>query len=87
MARLDRSGGQGIRAHSSPTPPSGTPLPSVPRDLLEYLESKFPNRLPPPNTPFEDIQRAWGRREVIDHLKEVQREIEQQNNQNVLLKP
>lgn len=90
MARLDRSGETGNRLHDkTPEPSPDHILPDVSRDLIEYLERRFPEALPT-NTFVHDeivveVAKGWGRREVLEHLKEVHREIENQNA-NVLLK-
>src|SRR3954463_3324376 len=84
-ARLDRPERVAIRGPSSTEPSVNTPLPDVSRDLIQYLERVYPNLLPPFGTPAEDVILAQGHREVVEHLKEVQRRIEEENT-NVLLK-
>ena len=63
-------------------PSSGehTSIPDVTEDLINYLNSVYPNKLPEPGSPYSEIERAWGRREVIDHLIRLKAEIEEENH-------
>ncbi len=85
MARLERTETPGNRLHfKTPEPSPGSPLPAFSRDLIQYLEVHFPNSLPTPTAAFEEavieMAKGWGRLEVIEHLKELLREIEEQNH-------
>jgi hypothetical protein len=40
----------------------------------------FPDALPPAGSPYSEIERGWGRREVIDHLIGLKEKIEQENH-------
>lgn len=87
-ARLQRPGREAITHPYNTEPSPDAPLPAVSRDLLDHLEKAFPNRLPPPGSPYEEVQRAWGRRDVVDHLTEVHRQIEEeQKTSDVLIRP
>ena len=44
-------------------------LPSIPKDLLEALEKKFPDECPSINDSDRDIWRKVGRAEVVRHLR------------------
>lgn len=80
MPRLDRSHeAGGVSFPSRPTDPKpyeGSPLPAVSHDLIAYLEAAFPDRLPPVGSAYVELERAWGRREVINHLKQVKEQLD-----------
>lgn len=89
MARLNRGGHEateekgveGNRLQFPSTEPSGEHLPDVPQDLINYLNRAFPNELPPDGSdPVSALHRAWGRRDVIEHLIGLKRQIEQENH-------
>lgn len=73
MARIQRQERPDNRGHiNTETSPPG-PVPSISRDLLEYLEDKFPNALPTEGSTHDEVWAAWGTRRVVDHLSEVYR--------------
>jgi hypothetical protein len=45
------------------------PPPVVPKDLLEYLEKLFPNRVPSIDTPARYVWSAVGQQDVLAHLR------------------
>lgn len=55
-------------------------IPEVSEGLINYLNRTFPNSLPPAGSPYIELERAWGRREVIDHLIRLKEQIEQENH-------
>lgn len=44
-------------------------IPTVPRDLLEFLEAKYPDRLPEGSVGIEEIRREQGRVSVVKFLR------------------
>lgn len=55
-------------------------LPTIPEDLLEALDKRFPERCPDPKANDRDIWREVGKREVVRFLKRVFEE----QNENIL---
>ncbi|UYO47813.1 hypothetical protein KQX64_17800 [Rhodopseudomonas palustris] len=84
MARLNRSTiveeGQSNRLPLSQSEQSPEVIPEVTEGLINYLNRTFPNALPPAGSPYTEVERAWGRREVIDHLIGLKEQIEQENH-------
>lgn len=80
MARLQR--GEGIRLHYSTTPsssPSAVPIiPMISQDLLDYLDTIFPDRINVSWKDMGDVREAYGTRRVIEHLRHLY--LEQQEN-------
>jgi hypothetical protein len=68
-ARLRRGGS--IRLHHN-TPStleaSLEDAPKVSRDLIQYLDRRFPDSLPPEGSPYSEVERRWGQRQVVEHL-------------------
>jgi len=85
MARLNRNpqgeelGDNKVAQSPNLTAPEG-PLPDVSEALINHLNRLFPNTLPPVGSPYSDLERAWGRREVIDHLIRIKDQIEEENH-------
>ena len=52
--------------------------PFIPKDVLDYLQGIFPNRLPEHVTTIEDVALRIGQQKVINHL------LSQYHRQNVL---
>jgi hypothetical protein len=46
------------------------PIPPIPKDLLEVLDARFPERCPEPSWDDRTIWREVGKRELIRFLKE-----------------
>lgn len=83
MSRIDRTG-QPIRLpNNTPHPAAEVALPAVSRDLILYLEQQFPDRLPTVGASYALLERAWGAREVVEHLIEVHKQIEKNPIPNV----
>jgi hypothetical protein len=55
------------------------PTPEIGEDLINYLNAAFPDALPPVGAPYVELERAWGRREVIAHLLRIKEQNEQDN--------
>jgi hypothetical protein len=49
-------------------------LPSTADEVIELLERAFPLRNHPVDTPLTHLQREFGARDVIDFLRQLQRE-------------
>lgn len=47
------------------------PDPHITRELLDYLEAKFPNRIPSKSLSLEDLHRLQGQQDVIRKLRHV----------------
>lgn len=45
--------------------------PKVTKDILEYLETLYPDRVPPFGTHYEDVCRTMGSVEVVRHLRHI----------------
>jgi hypothetical protein len=84
VARINRSGAaeeaETIRLHYSPTEPVKVPLPDISDDIINYLNAVFPDALPPVGSAYSEVERAWGRREVIEHLIRAKDQIETDNH-------
>lgn len=84
MARINRGGAEEasppIRLHYSPTKPVEVPVPDISDDIINYLNAVFPDALPPVGSAYSEVERAWGRREVIEHLIRAKDQIETDNN-------
>lgn len=85
MARLNRNQGQEDRGDNKVAPsPNQTasegPSPDVSADLINHLNRLFPDTLPPVGSPYSDLERAWGRREVIEYLIRIKDQIEEENH-------
>lgn len=84
MARLNRGApedDQPIRLQVSPTKsPVEVPPPDISDDIINYLNAVFPDALPPVGSAYSELERAWGRREVIEHLIRAKDQIEQDNH-------
>jgi hypothetical protein len=52
----------------------------VSAEIINYLNATFPDALPPVGSAYTEVERAWGRREVIDHLIRLQTQNEEENN-------
>lgn len=72
MARLNRGGAEQaptpIRLQSRPNQSVEVPPPEISDDIINYLNAVFPDALPPVGSAYSEVERAWGRREVIEHL-------------------
>jgi hypothetical protein len=85
MARLNRNpqgeeaGDNKVARLPNETAPEA-PLPDVSVALINHLNRLFPNTLPPVGSPYSDLERAWGRREVIEHLIRIKDQIEEENH-------
>lgn len=83
MARLNRNpeleevGDNRLPAYSNTSP---SVSPEVTTDIINYLNRVFPDALPPVGSSYTEVERAWGRREVIDHLIRLQKQNEEDNN-------
>lgn len=86
MARIQRPERGAIRVTSNTETSLTGPVPSISRDLLEYLEAVFPNALPAEGTPYDEVLALWGTRRVVEHLREVyaQQQEQQEDLPNVL---
>jgi hypothetical protein len=84
MARLNRGASgadEAIRLPPSPNqPPVSVPLPDISDDIINYLNAVFPDALPPVGSAYSEVERAWGRREVIEHLIRTKDQIETDNH-------
>lgn len=86
MARLNRNPQveeEGVTNKVAPSPYETTsegPLPDVSEALINHLNRLFPNTLPPVGSPYSELERAWGRREVIEHLIRIKDQIEEENH-------
>ena len=82
MARLNRGEApEGIRFHQSlpRSIPPGFHIPDISKDLLEYLDVVFQDRLDPSWRDIGDVREAIGSRRVVDHLRQLFNDQEQQN--------
>jgi uncharacterized membrane protein YgcG len=88
VARLNRNHGEeggGNKVVPSPyetqtsTVHALPPTPEIGADLINYLNAAFPDALPPVGAPYVELERAWGRREVIAHLIRIKQQNEQDN--------
>lgn len=52
------------------TKPDVVPCPTVPKDLLEYLQRLFPDRAPARGESLRDIRHKVGQVSVVRHLAE-----------------
>lgn len=79
MARIERQERRANTRHynTKETSPTG-PVPSISGDLLEYLDRTFPGELPPEGTERDELCALWGTRRVVDHLREVYRQQQEQ---------
>lgn len=75
---LNRSGD---RLHTSLSRTTSAPMaiPDIPRDLLEYLDTVFPDRIDSGWRDIGEVREAIGTRKVVDHLRRLHREQEQNN--------
>ncbi|WP_237353546.1 hypothetical protein [Xanthobacter sp. YC-JY1] len=53
-------------------------MPEISRELLDYLDQTFPNKLDPSWTDFSQVREAIGSRNVVEHLRQLY--IDQQEN-------
>lgn len=80
MARLSRpSGEEGVSPHTSLNRNASitVAIPDVSQDLLDYLETMFPDRINAAWRTIEEVREAIGARNVIDHLRRLHQEQEQ----------
>lgn len=84
MARLNRGAPEDdetIGLQSRPNqPPVEVPVPDISDDIINYLNAVFPDALPPVGSAYSEVERAWGRREVIEHLIRAKDQIETDSN-------
>lgn len=66
-------------AYSGPSPLK-IPLPDISKQLLDYLDAVFKDRVDPAWRDFGDVREAMGTRRVIDHLRQLR---EEQENSHV----
>lgn len=67
-----------------------TPLLAIPHtadELVDMLDKAFPLRNFPPDAPLHVIQRECGKRDVIDLLRELQRERDDRTEERVFNPP
>ena len=43
----------------------------ISKELITYLEEKFPDRLPPKDTTLEELYFLQGQQSVVDRLKQL----------------
>jgi hypothetical protein len=65
---------------SRPKQPVEVPVPDISDDIINYLNAVFPDALPPVGSAYSEVERAWGRREVIEHLIRAKDQIETDNH-------
>jgi hypothetical protein len=82
VARLNRNQGEEGGDNRLPSYPTNSPsvAPEVTTEIINYLNAKFPDTLPPAGSAYTEVERAWGRREVIEHLIWRQKQNEEENN-------
>ncbi len=80
MARLERGQKEpiGFMSHFSTnrSAPLSVSLPDVPQELLDYLDVTFPDRIDTGWRDMGDVREAHGARKVIDHLRQLKKEME-----------